>query len=125
MTALGADVVGVNCLNGPQATVHLLERIPLEFLVSAYPNAGYPKYHDGRFIYYTSPDYFAKMAREMAGQGARLIGGCCGTTPRTIAAMAAVLAELEPVRSKSVRMTVEPKRAPAPKRTRADRGKSP
>ena len=52
LTAQGADVVGVNCLNGPQATVHLLERIPLEFLLSAYPNAGYPKYHEGRFIYY-------------------------------------------------------------------------
>jgi len=109
LTALGADVVGVNCLNGPQATVHLLERIPLEFLLSAYPNAGYPKYHEGRFIYYPAPDYFAKMAREMVAQGARLIGGCCGTTPRTIAAMAAVLAELEPVRSKPVRVMVESK----------------
>jgi len=101
LTALGADVVGVNCLNGPQAAVHILERIPLEFLLSAYPNAGYPKYHEGRFIYYPMADYFAKMAREMAAQGARLIGGCCGTTPRTIAAMAAALAGLEPTRSKS------------------------
>jgi methionine synthase / methylenetetrahydrofolate reductase (NADH) len=116
LTALGADVVGVNCLNGPQATVHLLERIPLDFLLSAYPNAGYPKYHEGRFIYYTAPDYFSKMAREMAAQGARLIGGCCGTTPRTIAAIATALAELEPVRSKSIRVTVEPVRTPAPKR---------
>jgi methionine synthase / methylenetetrahydrofolate reductase(NADPH) len=116
LTALGADVVGVNCLNGPQATVHLLERIPLQFLISAYPNAGYPKYHEGRFIYYTSPDYFAKRAREMAGQGARLIGGCCGTTPRTIAAIAAAIAEIQPVRSKSIRIMVEPIRPAAPKR---------
>jgi methionine synthase / methylenetetrahydrofolate reductase (NADH) len=116
LTALGADVVGVNCLNGPQATVHLLERIPLEFLLSAYPNAGYPKYHEGRFIYYTSPDYFSKMAREMAAQGARLIGGCCGTTPRTIGAMAAVLAELDPVRSKSIKARVELVRPAIPKR---------
>ncbi|CAN5615599.1 bifunctional homocysteine S-methyltransferase/methylenetetrahydrofolate reductase [soil metagenome] len=107
LTALGADVVGVNCLNGPQATVHLLKHIPLDFLLSAYPNAGYPKYHEGRFIYYTSPDYFAKMAREMAGQGARLIGGCCGTTPRTIAAMASALAGLEPIRRKAVSAVVE------------------
>jgi len=116
LKALGADIVGVNCLNGPQATVHLLERIPLEFLLSAYPNAGYPKYHDGRFIYYTSPDYFAKMAREMAAQGARLIGGCCGTTPRTIAAIATALAQLEPVRVKTIRSVVEPAVAAAPKR---------
>ena len=117
LTARGADVVGVNCLNGPQATLHLLEKIPLEFLLSAYPNAGYPQYHEGRFIYYTAPDYFAKMAREMAAEGARLIGGCCGTTPRTIAAMAAALAALEPVRSKSTRVTIEPPRTPAPKRS--------
>jgi methionine synthase / methylenetetrahydrofolate reductase (NADH) len=115
LRALGADIVGVNCLNGPQATVHLLERVPLEFLLSAYPNAGYPKYYEGRFIYYTSPDYFAKMAREMVAQGARLIGGCCGTTPRTIAAIAAALAELEPVRRKTIRVILEPARATPPK----------
>ncbi len=112
LTADGADIVGVNCLNGPQAMVHLLERIPLNFLISAYPNAGYPKYHEGRFIYYTAPDYFGKMAREMATQGARLIGGCCGTTPRTIAAMAAVLAGMEPIRNKTVSAIRE--RPPAP-----------
>ncbi|MGI8890685.1 MAG: bifunctional homocysteine S-methyltransferase/methylenetetrahydrofolate reductase [Chthoniobacterales bacterium] len=115
LRALGADVVGVNCLNGPQATVHLLKRVPLDFLLSAYPNAGYPQYHEGRFIYQTSPDYFAKMARELAGQGARLIGGCCGTTPRIIAAMAAALKELEPVRSKALGSIVEPRKIPAPK----------
>ena len=108
---LGADVVGVNCLNGPQAMVHILELLPLEFLISAYPNAGYPHYHEGRFFYYTSPTYFSAMAREMAAQGARLIGGCCGTTPKTIAAIAAVLAELKPARSKTVRVVAEPVRA--------------
>jgi methionine synthase I (cobalamin-dependent)/5,10-methylenetetrahydrofolate reductase len=112
---LGADVLGVNCLNGPQATLHLLERVPLEFLLSAYPNAGYPKYHEGRFIYYTSPDYFAKMAREMVAQGARLIGGCCGTTPRTIAAIAATLAELVPARTKSIGPILERSRPMTPK----------
>ena len=111
LIGLGADVVGVNCLNGPQAMVHILELLPLEFILSAYPNAGYPQYHEGRFFYYTSPDYFSAMAREMAAQGARLIGGCCGTTPRTIAAIAAVLAELKPARSKSVRVVGRAERA--------------
>ncbi len=110
LRALGVDVVGVNCLNGPQAMVHLLERIPLEFMLSAYPNAGYPQYHEGRFIYYTSPGYFSAMAREMAAQGARLIGGCCGTTPRTIAAIAIALKEMEPARNKTIRAVVEPPR---------------
>ena len=117
LTELGADVVVVNCLNGPQATVHLLERIPLEFLLSAYPNAGYPKYHEGRFIYYTAPEYFSKMAREMVMQGARLIGGCCGTTPRTIAAIAATLAQLKPAQSKTVAVITERTRNAPPKTT--------
>ncbi|MEO5753715.1 MAG: bifunctional homocysteine S-methyltransferase/methylenetetrahydrofolate reductase [Chthoniobacterales bacterium] len=114
LTGLGANILGVNCLNGPQATVHLLERVPLKFLVSAYPNAGYPQYHEGRFLYHTSPEYFAKMAREMAAQGARLIGGCCGTTPRTIAAIAASLAELVPVRNKPTRRISQPAPPAAP-----------
>ena len=107
LTALGADVVGVNCMNGPRATVQLLRRVPLDFLLSAYPNAGYPKYHEGRFIYHTAPDYFSKLAREMVAQGARLLGGCCGTTPRTIAAIAAAIVDLAPVRSKSLGALVE------------------
>jgi methionine synthase I (cobalamin-dependent) len=102
LTTLGANIVGVNCMNGLQATVHLLERVPLDFLLSACPNAGYPKYYEGRFIYHSASEYFAKLTREMVAQGARLIGGCCGTTPRTIAAIASVLAELAPVRSKSL-----------------------
>nr|MBA3272551.1 homocysteine S-methyltransferase family protein [Chthoniobacterales bacterium] len=71
--ALGASIVGVNCMNGPHGMVQLLERVPLDYPIAAYANAGYPKYHEGRFIYHTAPDYFAKSAREMVAQGARLI----------------------------------------------------
>jgi homocysteine S-methyltransferase len=117
LTALGADIVGINCLNGPQASVHLLERVPLEFLLSAYPNAGYPKYHEGRFIYYTSPDYFARLARELVAQGARLVGGCCGTNPRTIAAIAETLSELKPSRTKPLIKRYEVPRQAPPERT--------
>jgi homocysteine S-methyltransferase len=116
LTALGADIVGINCLNGPRASVHLLEHVPLEFILSAYPNAGYPKYHEGRFIYYTSPDYFARLARELVAQGARLIGGCCGTNPRTITAIAQTLAELQPARSKPARKRYEVPRLAPPER---------
>jgi homocysteine S-methyltransferase len=115
LTALGADVVGVNCLNGPQAMLHVLEGIPLEFILSAYPNAGYPQYHEGRFLYHTAPDYFARLALEMAAQGARLVGGCCGTTPRTIAAIAEVLSGSRPVRTKTAREFVERDDAPSAK----------
>ena len=117
LTALGADIVGINCLNGPQASVHLLEPVPLEFIVSAYPNAGYPKYHEGRFIYYTSPDYFARLSGELVAQGARLIGGCCGTNPRTIAAIAQTLSRLQPARSKTAPTKIERPRQTFPERT--------
>ncbi len=108
MRRLGAHVTGVNCMNGPHATVQLLRHIPIDGLLAAYPNAGYPKYTDGRFTYHAAPDYFAQAAREMAGQGARLIGGCCGTNPRTIAAIAKAIAELKPVRSKPVQVMEVP-----------------
>lgn len=113
LTADGASVVGVNCMNGPQAMVHLLEHVPLDFILSAYPNAGYPQYHQGRFLYHSAPDYFARLALEIAGQGARLIGGCCGTTPRTIAAMATALAGRKPIRAKASGIELQPiKKAP-------------
>jgi homocysteine S-methyltransferase len=93
----GAKMVGVNCMNGPRGTVQLLEGVPADYVLAAYPNAEYPKYHEGRFIYSTAPDYFAESAREMVAEGARLIGGCCGTNPSHIAAIAAAIADLQPV----------------------------
>ncbi|RYD63123.1 MAG: bifunctional homocysteine S-methyltransferase/methylenetetrahydrofolate reductase, partial [Verrucomicrobiaceae bacterium] len=81
LTDLGADIVGVNCANGPQAMVRLFERLPADAFLSAFPNAGYPKYHEGRFLYFTTPEYFAQSAVALAAQGAKLIGGCCGTGP--------------------------------------------
>ena len=71
-------------LPGP---LQLLQRVPAEYVLSAYPNAGYPKYHEGRFVYHTAPDDFARAAREMVAEGAGLIGGCCGTNPKHIAAI--------------------------------------
>ena len=104
---LGAAAVGVNCLNGPHAMVQLLRGLPAGYRLAAYANAGYPKYTEGRYVYPTAPDYFANSAREMAAQGARLIGGCCGTTPAHVAAIAAAIADLAPVRNKPTRITAE------------------
>lgn len=104
----GAAIVGVNCMNGPHGTVQLLERIPIDYPLAAYANAGYPKYHEGRFIYHTAPDYFARAAREMVAQGARLIGGCCGTNPAHIRAVAEAIADLQPITSKTVSVIAEP-----------------
>jgi homocysteine S-methyltransferase len=97
---LGAKIVGVNCsTNGLQGTVQLLQRVPAEFVVSAFPNAGYPRYYEGRFSYNTAPEDFAHSARQMVAEGARLLGGCCGTDPTHIAAIAAAIANLQPVQN--------------------------
>jgi methionine synthase / methylenetetrahydrofolate reductase (NADH) len=92
---IGADIVGVNCMNGPHDMVQLLQRIPaLDQPLAAYPNAGYPKCVDERFIYNVTPDDCAKAAREMVAEGAKLIGGYCGTSPRHVAAISAAIADL-------------------------------
>ncbi len=104
LRGLGADVVGVNCVFGPSGLLRLLEQVPAEGLIAAYPNAGHPKYHDGRFLYYMTPGYFAEAARDFAAQGANLIGGCCGTRPEHIAALAAVVKDLQPVVSKPIKL---------------------
>lgn len=97
MRALGAEVVGVNCMNEPRRTVELLRRVRAEYLLAAYPSAGEPKEQEGRLIYQSTPDDFAQSARELAAQGARLIGGCCGTTPAHIAALSSAIENLQPV----------------------------
>jgi hypothetical protein len=57
-------------MNGPHATVQLLQRIPLDGLLAPYPNAGYPKYTDGRFIYHAAGLFRAGRARNGRGRGA-------------------------------------------------------
>ncbi|MDZ7360677.1 MAG: bifunctional homocysteine S-methyltransferase/methylenetetrahydrofolate reductase [candidate division KSB1 bacterium] len=99
---LGADVVGINCAKGPAGILHALREVPLDdgLLLSAFPNAGLPAFVDGRYIYLSTPEYFAESALKLREQGVRLIGGCCGTTPEHIRAMAAALRGFEPVRQK-------------------------
>ena len=92
----GAKIVGTNCMNDPRRMVRLLRCVPTEFPLAAYSTAGSPKYHEGRFVYDVAPNSFAQAAREMVAEGARLIGGCCGTTPAHIAAIANAIADLRP-----------------------------
>ena len=55
------------------------------------PNAGLPQRLEGRFIYAASAEYFGTVTPRLLAAGARIVGGCCGTTPEHIAAMRAVL----------------------------------
>jgi len=91
---LGADVVGGNCGAGPNALVKVMENIAGEtdLPLSAFPNASYPQYADGRYFFVGDPEYLADGAARLAETGANLIGGCCGTTPAHIRAMAQRLA---------------------------------
>jgi methionine synthase I (cobalamin-dependent)/5,10-methylenetetrahydrofolate reductase len=109
LVRLGANVVGVNCVTGPHAMVRILRRIPADFLISAFPNAGYPRYHEGRFLYNTAPEYFGKASREFVEEGARLVGGCCGVGPEHIRKMAQAIAGMKPVTSKpAIQRLAEP-----------------
>jgi methionine synthase / methylenetetrahydrofolate reductase(NADPH) len=87
----GADIVGLNCSVGPKATLDAVERLASATTapLSAMPNAGLPTVVEGRMIYLTSPDYLAGYARRFADVGVKVIGGCCGTTPAHIRAIAA------------------------------------
>lgn len=80
---LGMDVLGANCSVGPQKLLEIVQRLRrrTELPISVMPNAGLPQFMHGRFLYLASPDYFADYAVQFEVAGARLIGGCCGTTP--------------------------------------------
>lgn len=94
----GADVVGFNCRSGPNGILHAFDAVAgdVKLPLSVFPNAGIPDYVDGKYAYTSSPEYFASFARKFADRGARVIGGCCGTTPEHIAAISAALDGYEP-----------------------------
>lgn len=99
LEAGGAAMVGVNCGAGPRELLKVLPRLAgaTTLPLSAFANSGFPEYVDGRSIYVATPDYFAARAREMVAAGATLVGGCCGTGPEHIAALAAILKDVGPV----------------------------
>src|SRR5499426_2781826 len=85
----GADVIGVNCGDGPQLALAIAERmrgagVPL----CVQPNAGLPRTVDGRLLYMATPEYFDVFARRTVQIGATMVGGCCGTTPEHVRWMA-------------------------------------
>jgi homocysteine S-methyltransferase len=86
----GVDAVGVNCGGGPLACLEAVVQMgpPTATVArSLQPNAGLPQRIDGRLVYSAEPEYFGEMVPRMLAAGARIVGGCCGTTPRHTAAM--------------------------------------
>ncbi len=92
IAGLPADVIGLNCTLGPGQMLPALERLAASApgrLISVQPNSGLPQRADGRFVYPdTGSGWYARFARLAVEMGARLVGGCCGTTPEQIQAMA-------------------------------------
>ena len=104
------QVVGANCTLGPQALLPILTELASidELRVSGMPNAGFPKREGDRIVYpKASPEYFALFAREAAAAGVRILGGCCGTTPAHIRAMADAVKSLRPVKAQVSATAIE------------------
>ena len=96
------QVIGANCTLGPQSLLPILQEIAnaSDAAVSGMPNAGFPKREGDRIVYpKSSPEYFAEFAREAAAMGVRILGGCCGTTPAHIRAMAETVKSLRPAKA--------------------------
>jgi methionine synthase / methylenetetrahydrofolate reductase (NADH) len=95
------QATGANCTLGPQALLSVLREfgevatLPL----SAMPNAGFPQRMGDRIVFpRSSPEYFAHFAQEAAALGARIVGGCCGTTPEHVRAMAEAIKKWKPAK---------------------------
>ena len=99
LSSLNLAAIGCNCSIGPQPMLEVIERMRqlTERNLSAMPNAGAPRLVESRFIYLTSPEYMAEYAKRFIQNGVSLIGGCCGTTPQHIKAMAGAVRALRPV----------------------------
>jgi len=99
VTALGTDVVGLNCSTGPKEMTdsirYLGEFSPVP--VSCIPNAGLPLNEGGKTVYPMGPDEMAEsLARFVKDFGVGVVGGCCGTTPEHIRRMIAAIGRPKP-----------------------------
>lgn len=90
LTTAGADVIGGNCGQGIEGYVRICRRLShsTDRPIWIKANAGLPELVDGNVVYATTPDQFASFAHAIVGAGARFLGGCCGTTPDFIRALA-------------------------------------
>ncbi|HET7876189.1 MAG TPA: bifunctional homocysteine S-methyltransferase/methylenetetrahydrofolate reductase [Methylomirabilota bacterium] len=110
LRALPVQAIGANCSVGPSVLFDILEQMLPEagrLPIAIQPNAGLPSRVGERLIYLSSPAYMADYAARMVQAGARMVGGCCGTTPQHIRAMRETLDRLVPGRAAA---RVEPRR---------------
>ncbi len=103
LSHMGADIIGVNCSLGPEQLVPIVKTLAenCDCPISVQPNAGMPQLVDGVTHFPMGPEDFGGWAPRLLAAGATYIGGCCGTTPAHIKAVATALQGLnEPERPK-------------------------
>ena len=90
--------LGSNCGMGPAEMVTIIDDFYLNSNIPliAEPNAGLPKFINGKTVFDLSPEDFASYMYEIAKKGARILGGCCGTTPDHIKALKGIIKNLTP-----------------------------
>lgn len=92
LEGLGVDVVGVNCSLGPKGLYEIMKRFAKaacsQTYLSVLPNAGLPEIIDGETCYKALPKELASYSKKFLKLGVNILGGCCGTTPDHIKAIA-------------------------------------
>ena len=98
LQSLGADAFGCNCSTGPAEMAEAIRRMKpyADIPLVAKPNAGVPHLRDGKTVFDLGPEAFAEQTARLVETGAGIVGGCCGTTPDHIAALANKVRNLTP-----------------------------
>ncbi|MBO5010681.1 MAG: homocysteine S-methyltransferase family protein [Clostridia bacterium] len=108
LEGMGADAIGANCSLGPEGLSPVISRL-LEVSsvpVILKPNAGLPSVVNGETRYNVTPEDFASECVSLFDKGVRVLGGCCGTTPEYISALAKKLADRNPLPAAQKNITV-------------------
>jgi homocysteine S-methyltransferase len=114
LTQWPVDVIGLNCSSGPRALLEAIEAMAPHTTkpLSVMPNAGLPVTVDGRNLYLCSPEYMAQYSRRFLEAGAKIVGGCCGTTAAHIKEIRNEARSFQPGGQAHTVQVEEPKEAP-------------
>ncbi len=103
LSGLSVFAFGANCSLGPEEMLPIVDRFyncssrPIIFK----PNAGMPRECDGKTVYDTDANTFAELGKEAVKRGARILGGCCGTTPEHIRKLFVAIKDMKPLAIKA------------------------
>ncbi len=108
LEGMGADAIGANCSLGPEQLAPIVKRIceRASVPVAVKPNAGLPRVENGKTVFDVSVREFAECVSDMVRAGARLCGGCCGTTPEHIRETASLVKNIVSVPTENKGITV-------------------